>query len=305
MIKFYKRKNIYFALSIVFILVGIIALFINGVQLSIQFKGGAILKYSYNGDIDINNVSKLVSETLNRTAEVQVTKDVMTDNKMLEINLAGNSGLNAIEQEKLDYALKFNYNENDFELSESNVVEPFIGRRFFEKGLFAIALAFLMIVVYVWKRFKRISGLSAGLVALLALVHDVFIVFFVFVIFRIPLNESFIAVILTIIGYSINDTIVIYDRIRENKKLYPKMIVEELVDLSINQSLTRSINTSLTTVLSVMVLYIFASLYNIESIKIFALPMMFGLASGCYSTICIAGPIWTMIQKRKHVKKIA
>jgi preprotein translocase SecF subunit len=136
--------------------------------------------------------------------------------------------------------------------------------------------------------------------AIVALFHDVFVVTAVFIIFKIPLNDSFIAAILTIIGFSINDTIVIYDRIRENERLLGKKVpTEELVDLSINQSMMRSINTNLAVFASITVIYIFAQIYDIGSIRGFALPMMFGTISGCYSTICIAGPLWTMWQNHK------
>lgn len=299
MIRFYKNRKIFFAISAFILAVGIIFMFVNGVKLSIQFKGGAILKYSYEGEIEVNEVAKLSSDILNRISEVQITEDIATKSKKIVLSLSGNSGLSAEEQETLNEVLAEKFSENNLVLAESNVVEPFIGKTFLIKGISAVLISAVMIVVYVWVRFKRISGLSAGIAALIALFHDVVIVFFMFVIFRIPLNDSFIAVVLTIIGFSVNDTIVIYDRIRENKKLFPKLGVEELVDTSITQSMSRSINTTVTTVISTIVLYIFAQLYDIESIKFFALPMAFGLISGCYSTICIAGPIWVMWQKRK------
>lgn len=300
MIRFYKNRNIYFAISAIIIIIGIVFMFINGVRLSIQFKGGAILKYSYEGEIDINEVAKLSSDVLDRIAEVQTTEDLATKSKKIVLNLSGNLGLSAQEQEVLNEALEDKFSSNNLELAESNIVEPFIGKSFLKKSVIAILISAVMIVVYVWIRFKKISGLSAGMAALLALFHDIIVSFFIFVIFRIPLNDSFIAVVLTIIGFSVNDTIVIYDRIRENRTLFPKMNVEELVDTSITQSMSRSINTTVATVISTLVLYVFAHIYDIESIKSFALPMAFGLISGCYSTICIAGPVWVMWQKRKN-----
>lgn len=302
MIKFYEKRKIFFAISIAIMLVGIVSIFINGVNLSIQFKGGAIIKYSFTGDIDIAQVANTATTTLNRNTEVQITEDLATKSKKLVLNLAGNEGLEAGDQDKLDGVLKTTYPDANLEFSESNVVEPFIGKRFLQNGMIAIVLASVFIILYVWVRFKRISGLSAGVIALIALVHDVLVVFFTFTFFKIPINDSFIAVTLTIIGYSINDTIVIYDRIRENKPAFNKKPVEELVDVSINQSLTRSINTSLTTVICVLIIYIFAYMYNIESIKTFALPMMIGVISGCYSTNCLAGPMWVMWQKKKLIK---
>ena len=131
--------------------------------------------------------------------------------------------------------------ESGATLSETFMVEPYIGQKSLQNSIIAIILSFVMIIVYVWIRFRSISGLSAGLMALIALAHDVLIVFFAFVLMKIPLNDSFVAVVLTIIGYSINDTIVIYDRIRENKKYNSKQPVRELVNSSISQTLTLSL----------------------------------------------------------------
>ncbi len=299
MIRFYKNRNIYFAISALIMLIGIICIFINGVRFSIQFSGGAILKYSYEGEINIDDVAKLSSDTLNRITDAQQTEDIATRSKKVVLNLSGNSGLSAQEQEVLNQALLEKFPENNLKLAESNIVEPFIGKTFLVNSAIAILISAVMIVIYVGIQFKKISGISAGIAALIALFHDILISFFIFVIFRIPLNDSFVAVVLTIIGFSVNDTIVIYDRIRENKTLFPKMDVEELVDRSITQSMSRSINTTVATVIATLVLYIFAQVYDIESIKQFALPMTFGLISGSYSTICIAGPIWVMWQKSK------
>ena len=185
MIKFYSKRKMFFAISFTIMLVGIISLFINGINLSIQFKGGAIIKYSYAGEIDSELAADKASQVLNRDTEVQLTDDLATHSKKLVLNLSGNSGLEAGEQEKLDKALKAEFPEANLELAESNVVEPFIGKRFLIKSLTAIALTSLFIVIYVRFRFKKISGMSAGIIGLIALLHDVLVVFFTFVIFKI------------------------------------------------------------------------------------------------------------------------
>jgi preprotein translocase SecF subunit len=300
MIKFYEKRKIFFALSAAIMIVGIVALFINGVNLSIQFKGGAIIKYSYTGEMDAEAAADKATEILNRNTEVQLTEDLATHSKKIVFNLSGNNGLDANDQDKFDAELKKAFPDAQLELSESNVVQPFIGKRFLTNGLIALALTALFIIIYVRFRFQKISGLSAGVIGLIALVHDVLVVFFIFVIFKMPINDSFIAVTLTIIGYSINDTIVIYDRIRENKPYFEKKTFEELVDTSINQSLSRSINTSITTGISILIVCILAFAYNIDSIKTFAIPMLVGVISGCYSTVCLAGPMLVMWHKRQQ-----
>ena len=294
MIKFYANRKIFFTISLVIMLAGIISIFVNGVNLSIQFKGGAILKYSFEGEMDAINAESVSTKVLNRNTEVQITEDLVTENKKLVLNLSGNAGLEASEQDELEQALKEEFPDSNIKLAESNVVEPFIGKRFLTNGMIAIGLTSLFIILYVRFRFQKISGLSAGVIGLIAMLHDVLVVFFAFTILKMPINDSFIAVTLTIIGYSINDTIVIYDRIRENQPYYAKKPFEELVDVSINQSLSRSINTSATTAISILIVCILAYIYNIESIKTFSIPMLVGVISGCYSTVCLAGPMLVM-----------
>lgn len=189
------------------------------------------------------------------------------------------------------------------ELTETYVVEPYIGAKALRNSKIAIILSIIFMTIYVWIRFSSLHGLTAGITAITALIHDVFVVFVTFVIFGIPLNDAFVAVILTIIGYSINDTIVLYDRIRENRKHEQKLSIVEQVNLGISQTLSRSINTSITTSICVLVILIAALIFQIGSITEFALPMFFGLISGCYSSVCIASILWAMWEKRTQGKR--
>lgn len=162
----------------------------------------------------------------------------------------------------------------------------------------------VLIVIYVTLRFKIISGFSAALTALLALFHDLLLVFFTFVIFGIPINDGFVAVVLTILGYSVNDTIVIYDKIRYNKRLHAgKMSIEEIADTSINQCLTRTVNTSLMSGLAIALVFIFSLISGLTSVSHFALPLMVGIISGCYSSITLPGTLWVSWQKHLEKKK--
>ncbi|WP_246241001.1 protein translocase subunit SecF [Anaerocolumna sedimenticola] len=299
-IDFYKKRWVFFGISIAIMLIGIISAFINGVQLDIQFKGGSLLKYSYVGDLDADAAADVVSTSLNRPVTTQLTSDIATGDKRLIINISGNYGVDTKDQDKFDAALKEKFPDAKLNLSESSMVEPFFGKKFLTNGITAILLSAVLVMIYVWIRFSRMGGLSAGVMALIALFHDVLVVFFTCVIFQIPIGDSFVAVTLSIIGYSVNDTIVIYDRIRENTKLHPKTPVDTLTNLSISQSITRSVNTNVAVLLSVSLIYILAHLNSIDSIQSFALPMAIGSISGCYSTICIAGPLWVMWKKRKN-----
>ena len=147
------------------------------------------------------------------------------------------------------------------------------------------------------------SGLSAGIMAVLALLHDALIMLSVYTIFQIPLNESFIAAVLTVIGYSMNDTIIIYDRVRENSNLLRRTPIAELVNQSIVQTLNRSINTVVTVLISIITVYMFARFYNIPSIENFSFPLIIGIVSGCYSSIFIASPLWVIWKEGQAKRK--
>lgn len=304
MIRFYKHRKIFFSISLCLIILGFIGALINGIQLDIQFKGGTILKYTYTSTIDAEQAERIVEQAVGRITTCQLQSNMARDEQTLIVSLASNEALTSQEQEAVTSALTTAYPYAEVTLAESLTVEPFVGKSFFANGMIAIALSLFLILIYVGLRFRNIGGLSAGTMAIIALFHDVFIVTSAFIIFKIPLNDSFVAAILTIIGFSINDTIVIYDRIRENERLLGKKVsAEQLIDTSINQSMMRSINTNIAVFASITVIYIFAQIYDISSIRQFALPMMFGTISGCYSTICIAGPLWTMWQMHKQKGK--
>lgn len=301
-IPFYKKRWGLYSISIVLMVIGIASCFINGIALDTTFKGGAMLTYTYTGDLNVEDVSRLATSTLNRNVTGQITEDLGNKQQKIVLSLAGTDSLNAKDQVKLDEALDKAYAANKLELSESYMVEPYIGKETLIRSIMSLVIALALIVVYVWVRFKKIGGLSAGAMALVALGHDILVIFFTFVVLRIPLDTNFIAVALTIIGYSINDTVVIYDRIRENMALNSKNM-EVLMDDSLTQTLTRSINTSVTTSISVLIMYIFAYVFGIESIKVFALPMMMGVLSGCFSSVCLAGPLWVSWKNSKKFNK--
>jgi preprotein translocase subunit SecF len=149
------------------------------------------------------------------------------------------------------------------------------------------------------------SGLSAGVFAIIGVLHDLMVMVAVYLIFRLPINESFIAAILTVVGYSMNDTIIIYDRVRENSRMLKKVPLPELVNTSIMQTLNRSINTVVTSLIAITTVFVFAEINGISSMSEFSFPLIIGIAAGCYSSIFIASPLWVMwkeSQKKKTVK---
>ncbi len=299
-IPFYQKKYLFAIISGFVILAGIAGCAFYGVKLDTQFKGGAVLSYSVSEQADTGKIQEAIEKETKRPVTVQIKEDNMTGLKRLSVTLAGNAGISPEEQKTITDTINSTIGKNDASLSETFVVEPYIGAKALRNAATAIVLSLIFIVVYVWIRFSVISGLSAGITAMIALVHDVIVVLFAFVLFQIPLNDAFVAVVLTIIGYSINDTIVVYDRIRENRKHDLKMPVDTLVNISTTQTLGRSINTSFTTGICVLILMVASVYFHIESIMEFSLPMFFGILTGCYSSICVAGTLWAMWEKRKE-----
>ncbi len=285
---FIAKRKLFCYISAGIMLVGLLFNLIFGVELDIQFKGGTMLKYSYSGTLDEKAVTETV-ETLLPDAEV----DISTEGSLpiLTVTLAEDMDLES--QSKFDTALKAAFPKNAIKNENVNSLQASYGRTFFLKCLAAIVLASLFLVIYVGFRFRRIGGISAGVMALLALLHDILVAYFTFVIFRIPLNDNFVAVVLTILGYSLNDTLVIYDRIRENRrKMDKKTSIDEIVNLSLNQSFSRTLNTSICTFIAVGTVAVFAVVASMGSIISFALPMAVGVISGFYSTTFLCTPIW-------------
>lgn len=309
-LKFAEAKKYFFLTSIVLIAAGTIWSSVNGMKLDTQFTGGVILRYTYSGQADTGKIQKEVQNIVDRSVNVQTSKDSATGEKNLVITLSGKKGLTPKQQKEILNTLN-QEKKDQFQTSETSAIEPYIGAKALKNSVIAIVLSVLFIIVYIRLRFSALGGLSSGVTAVIALLHDILIVLFVFGIFRIPLNDAFVAVTLTIIGYSINDTIVLYDRIREHRNnTKQKTTLAELVDISTTETIQRSINTAFTVVLCAFIIFVVSVIYGMESITNFSLPLLAGLISGCYSSICIAGPLWVWweehsekIQKRKSGRK--
>lgn len=309
-IDFIGHSKIYFGISIGIMLICLICnLFVFHTELDIQFTGGTILKYTYTGDVSESDVSKVIQDATAENVSFQFSQNLaasqdLKNDKVVSVEFTETKAISVDDKAKITEALQKEFKDNSFVESESTSVDPSKGLNFFLKCLVAVAVAALLMIVYVGIRFRKIGGLSAGTMAIVAIIHDLIIVYFTFVMFRMPLDDNFIAVVLMILGYSLNDTIVIYDRIRENrKKAGPRTSIAEITNDSINQCLTRTICTSITTLIAISAVLIVAVIYNIDSVVSFALPMMFGLITGCYSSICIACPLWVLWTQHKDKKK--
>ncbi|MCL2054277.1 MAG: protein translocase subunit SecF [Oscillospiraceae bacterium] len=306
--KFIEKRKFFITLSVVLMLASILSTFIFGAELDIQFKGGTIITYIYDGEINQAQFNEAVSNALGGAGGFNITTgtDFSSGRNNIQISLTSNEGLTSDRQFELTHALTTQFAGNNLELLESADVSPSAGREFFLKCLVAVAFSSLALIVYIALRFKHIGGWIAGLCAVAALLHDCVIVYGAFIVFGMSINANFMAVILTILGYSINNTIVIYDRIRENDGLHRKTKSRaDIINESINQSLTRSINTSLTTAVAMIVVTAVAIVYGVGSIVSFSLPMVVGIVAGTYSSICFTCSLWYVIgeKKGKAVKK--
>lgn len=293
------KKNIFFATSALIILIGFGTMIFNSAKIGgafnygIDFKGGTLTNVTFNEDMGLDDLSKNVKPVVDAVtgdAGTQTTKVKGTNEVIIKTR-----SLNKDEREALNKALVDNFGVDEEKITAESISAT-ISSEMKNDAIFATILSTVLMLLYIWFRFKDIRFAAASV---LALVHDVLVVLALYALFRWSVGSTFIACILTIVGYSINATIVIFDRIRENKKEKGnKLSKEELVNLSINQTLTRSINSSLTTFIMVLVLYI----VGVSSIREFALPLMAGIIIGTYSSVCLAGSMWYVFTNIKRNK---
>lgn len=284
-IKIIERSKIWFAISGVLIVIGLGFMFTKGLDFGIDFTGGTRVVVELGADFNKEEVDGVVKGIVS-DAVTNTIDDTQYEIKSQDLDSAKVDELFKELQEK--YSL-----EDEAKLSESQIGAS-IGEELTKGSILALGVAFICMLIYIAFRFEFSFGVSS----LIALAHDILITLSVFAIFSITINTPFIASILTIVGYSINATIVIFDRIRENKKLSKTMDVAELADKSVNQTLARSINTSLTTLFVIGSVYIF-----VPTVREFSLPLLIGVIVGAYSSIFIASPVWVAIKKRTKSKK--
>ena len=276
-----------------------------GVHLDTEFTGGAMITLSYEGSFTTADVQKTASAALDSTGlTLQTGENVATGDQTLKISMPGTETVTTEQVADLLDSLNESYPENHFEQLSLSNVSAAMGIKFLQKSLVAVVFALVLILLYIALRFKNIGGLTGGMMAVLALVNDLMVVFGTFVLLRTPLDGNFIAAMLTILGYSINDTVVVYDRIRENRTLMGKKAsFEELVNHSVNQSARRTLITTITTVMALGVMCVVAKLYGLDSIFTFAFPLMMGMISGVYTSLCVSTSAWVLWSERKPKTK--
>lgn len=277
-----KRRKWFYILSLIVIIPGIISLMLQGLNLGIDFTGGSITHVKMPSEVTSADMRATISELGIGKAEVQKSGD--------EFYLR-TSELTQEQTDELMLALKDQYQEVEFMSAES--VGATIGGELTRNALLAISIATVLMLLYITFRFEWTFGIAA----IIGIIHNVLVVLGAFSLFQWEIGSAFIAAILTVIGYSINDTIVIFDRIRENLRNKRKEDYEELVNKSVGQTLNRSINTVLTSSFPLIALLIFGG----STIHLFVLAMLIGFVTGAYSSICIASSTWYDIKNRNAV----
>ena len=282
-----KNRKIFSMISLTIIIVGILIFAFKGLNYGIDFTGGTLIQINAGKFISVDEVREIVDEYDNE-ASILHAGDNQEELIIKSTSDLSNDDTTSIINQFID---KYDIEKNSF---QSEKFGAFMGAEIKNKAMISMLIATVLMLAYITWRFE----LNFGIAAIIALVHDILIMFAVYSIFRIPVNSSFIAAILTVVGYSINDTIVIFDRMRENLKLYPRWTLEETINNSIKHSLRRTINTTITTLIAVLVLYV----TGVEDVKVLALPLIIGIISGTYSSLFIASPIWYELKNRNTIK---
>ena len=278
------KRRMFLAISGILVAIGIIALLARGLNLGVDFTGGSLLRLRFERPVTASEVSKVL--TSRELADLDLRKAVIQPIRgTCDVQVRAQVGGRPINDEQVGRIVEaLSQKIGQVSVIESQMVEGVIGRELLGRALMAVVIACVGIVIYVSLRFE----FRFAVAAILALIHDVIIVLGAFALMGRQVNSPFIAAVLTIIGYSINDTIIIFDKIRENLRLRKKETLEELTNKSILQTMTRSLNTVITTLLAVFALFFFGG----ASIRDFSLALIIGLMTGTYSSIFIASPIW-------------
>mgnify|MGYP005674777269 FL=1 len=289
-IDFLKGKYFAFITSIILILLSIGLFFLNGLNFGIDFKGGTLIEIETQNKIEISEVrSSLNSLSL---GDIQVQE--FGSEKNLLIRIEQQQGGDQIQQNVLEIVKQKLMNDisETINFRRTEVVGPKVSGELIQSGTIAILVAVFAMLIYIWLRFEWQFSLGA----VIALLHDVILTIGVFCLTQLEFNLPIIAAILTIVGYSMNDTVVVYDRVRENLRKFRSKEITSLLNLSINETLSRTIVTSVTTLLALVSLYIFGG----EVIKGFTFAMIWGVLVGTYSSIFVAAPLLTYLDVKRE-----
>lgn len=300
---FCSKSKLFFLLTLILVVIAVASSF-TGVDIALEFKGGTIITYSYEGDVDKSAISKDLTDLIGTNVNVQDGESLDSGSKTLSLSFTSTEGLTVDRQVEVTDAIQARYPDANIQLLDSNDVSARSGSDFFAKCIVAAAFAAVVLILYIAFRFKQISGWSAGVCAIIGLLATLVVTYGAVVLFGFEIDSNFMAVILTLLGYAVNDTIIIYDRIRENQQKMPGMYIEDLVNVSCSQSLRRSIRTSTTTFFAMIAIVVVAAIMGLESIQHFAIPMAVGIVVGTYHSICFVPSLWVWWQKKRGIETL-
>ncbi|MGV8905010.1 MAG: protein translocase subunit SecF [Acetobacterium sp.] len=292
--KIAEKSKLWFSLSLILIAISLGSLLMQGLNFGIDFIGGTIVTIELNTTFDSADARTIVDK-FDTGADVTYAGENKT-----QVIISTKKDLSTEDRQALFAGFQEKYNLNNDALLSIDTVSASIGKEMTNNAIIAVLVAVLLMLAYITFRFELLFGVTA----VIALVHDLIVVLGIYSVFQIQVNSPFIAAMLTVLGYSINDTIVVFDRIRENRPKFGKHAYADLVNTSVTQTMSRSINTSVTTLMAITALYIFGA----PAIKDFALPLMVGIAIGTYSSIFNASALWYTIKEfkfKKHEKAVA
>ncbi|MGM0395768.1 MAG: protein translocase subunit SecF [Bacillota bacterium] len=281
-----KNKKYSYMISLVIILTGLVMFFVNGLNYGIDFTGGTMVQLNIGSFVTVEDARNIMDKFDDDASIIHAGPE----KHELFIRSSLDLGNNEINQIVDEFVEEFNMDPENYQAQKFGA---FMGKEIRNRAIISVGVAALLMLGYISFRFQ----FKFGVAAIVALIHDILIALAIYAILRLPVNSSFIAAMLTIVGYSINDTIVIFDRIREELKFNDKKSLEEIIEGSVKLSLRRTINTTITTVIAVGSLYIL----GVEDVKVLALPLLLGMLSGTYSSLFIATPVWFSLKKGKTI----
>lgn len=290
-LKIAQLSKVWFSIIAVVVVVSLGSLLIQGLNYGIDFIGGTIITIDLHTTFDTNEVKEITDKY-----DPDATITYSGDNQDTVI-ISTRQDLSTEQRQEIFNAFKEKYNLENTDLVSVDTVSASVGSEMTRSAIIAVIVAGALMLVYISFRFK----FTYGLAAILALLFDILAVIGFYSLFKIQVNTPFIAAILTILGYGINDTIVVFDRIRENRELSPGGNLGHVVDVSAAQTIKRSIYTSVTTLLAIGSIYVF----GVPDVKTFALPIIVGVIVSTYASLCVASPLWIVIQERFPDKRRA
>jgi len=292
---FIKNRNIFFIITAVIFVVGLVSFFVRGFNWDIDFVGGTIMEFNIGKNLESSDLDEIRECVVDVLGSGMVSSVVRSGTPPQQV-IIKSKHVETEQRNRVYDALSAKYDLTTDDIYRSFNVNPTVGAALTKNAILSVSLAALLMLLYITVRFEVRSGIAS----VLCLIFDLYVMLAFYSLFQVSMDSAVIAAFLTILGYSINATIITFDRVRENVKLKKGsgMKFNEIVNISINQTLARSINTTLTVLMTIACVMIL----GVASIRTFVLPLFVGISSGMFSSICLSGPLWDLFTGDKEIK---